>query len=294
LRRAVAFATTVIVELLLIGAGYQLYSTVRMLVLGQSSAAYAHGFAVLHLEQRLHLAWEQPLQQVALRVPGLIPLADAAYVYLYLPFLAITALALFVRDRALYAQMRRTFLLSGGIGLVIFALFPDAPPRLLPGAGFIDTIARFDPRAGYAHNPFANQFAAIPSFHFGWCAAAALFLRRATPWRPVRALLLALPVLMLGTIVVTANHLWLDALAGGGVVLVAALLAAQMPALVGLFLARVQRTPSRPNVRGAVSGSPVYPIVAPARSTRYVGRGELVPNRARYPGVAADRDSRRM
>ncbi|WP_309052032.1 phosphatase PAP2 family protein, partial [Streptomyces sp.] len=58
----------------------------------------------------------------------------------------------------------------------------------------------------------ANQFAAMPSLHFGWALMVAIGLIAATrsPWR---LLWLAHPALTLLVIVGTANHYWLDALA---------------------------------------------------------------------------------
>jgi hypothetical protein len=276
--RCVGLVLTLAVEVLLVGIGYQFYSTVRTLVVGQKRLAVAHGTALLQFEQRLHLAWEQPVQHAALRLPRLIALADAAYVYLYLPFIALTALLLFLRDRELYALARRTFLLSGAIGLIVFALFPDAPPRLLPDAGFVDTIARFDSQAGYAHNPLANQFAALPSFHFAWCTAAALFLRQSIAWRPLRAPLLLAPPLMLATIVLTANHLWIDALAGGVVVLVAARIAASWPATRARLGRQVVMLFGR---RHAAIAATTRGDDTPLLRTRLSPIGERVPDRDR-------------
>lgn len=217
LRAAATLLLTALVEVALIVVAYQLYSTVRVLVAGKAATAIANGNAVLSGERALHLSFEQPLQRLALRARWLIDFCDLYYVYMYLPFIGITAVVLFFADRGRYVRVRRAFLISGGIGLLVFAWFPVAPARLLPGAGFVDTVARFYPDAGYASNHFANQYAAVPSFHFGWSLLATCSLWRVARHGLLRTLLAAAPVLMLVTIIVTANHLWFDALAGATV-----------------------------------------------------------------------------
>ena len=202
-------------------SGYQCYSAVRGMVVGRRAVATAHGFAVLRLEGVLRLDIERPLQGVVLHALWLVRLLNYYYVFMYLPFIAATAVMLFLRNRAFYTRARRAFLISGAIGLMIFALFPVAPPRLLPGAGFVDTVDRYYHEAGYAANPLANQFAAIPSFHFGWCLLASWCLWRIVHRRWLRALIATVPALMLLSIVVTANHLWVDAAVGALVVCVA-------------------------------------------------------------------------
>jgi hypothetical protein len=57
----------------------------------------------------------------------------------------------------------------------------------------------------------ANQFAAMPSLHFGWALMVAIGLIAATRSRG-RWLWLLHPLLTLLVIVGTANHYWLDAI----------------------------------------------------------------------------------
>lgn len=213
-------------EVMLCSAGYLLYSGVRVAVLGQAAAAVVHGWRVLDVEVALHVAFELPLQSLTLRLPGLVQFFNFFYLYVYLPFIALTAVVLFLRDRERYRRARRTFLISGGIGLLIFARFPVAPPRLLPQAGFVDTIKLLYPASYfYPREGHVNQFAAIPSFHVGWVTLGACCLWQTTTRRLFRVLLAAVPPLMLLTVVITGNHLVTDALAGLAVVSVAYVLA---------------------------------------------------------------------
>jgi hypothetical protein len=103
---------------------------------------------------------------------------------------------------------------STALALVLHAVYPLAPPRMLPG--FVDTMARFGPNA-YASSAvasLANQHAAMPSVHFMWAVIVAYGVVRAAR-TPYRWIAVAHPVLTLLAIVATANHYLLDAVVGG-------------------------------------------------------------------------------
>ncbi|MCZ9343411.1 phosphatase PAP2 family protein, partial [Streptomyces sp. TRM76130] len=57
------------------------------------------------------------------------------------------------------------------LALVGFWLYPLAPPRLMPGLGIIDTVHGVQDfsRPDYGTlTALTNQYAAMPSLHFGW------------------------------------------------------------------------------------------------------------------------------
>lgn len=171
------------------------------------------------------LSFERSLQSAIAPIPELAQFFNIYYIAMYLPFIIVTAVYLFVWHRERYVHARRTFLVSGAIGLVVFATFPVAPPRLLPGSGFMDTLRLYLPEMAYEPNSVANQFAAVPSFHFGWCSFAAHCLAQTTASLRVRLGLYAIPLLMLVTIIVTGNHYWFDALVALLIVMLASRLA---------------------------------------------------------------------
>jgi hypothetical protein len=113
--------------------------------------------------------------------------------------------------------------------LVIHVAFPLAPPRMLPSLGFVDTLRESGLRI-YSANPndsVANQFAAMPSLHFGWSVIVASGF--VAVHRTVASLLIVLhPIITLFVIVATANHYWMDAavalaLVGGAAIFVGAM-----------------------------------------------------------------------
>ena len=83
---------------------------------------------------------------------------------------------------------------------------------MLSGHGSVDTLAVHGPRIYSADTTksVANQFAAMPSLHFGWSVMVAVALIAVTR-RRVRWLALAHPALTLLAIVATANHYFADA-----------------------------------------------------------------------------------
>jgi membrane-associated phospholipid phosphatase len=117
-------------------------------------------------------------------------------------------------------------LLSGAIGLVIYYAYPVAPPRLVPGTDFIDTVLQEYHVRRVLMPPFlTNEYAAVPSLHFGWNLVMGVAIWHAFPNLLARWFSVVMPSLMLIAIVVTANHFILDAAAGVIVVIAGAILA---------------------------------------------------------------------
>ena len=65
-----------------------------------------------------------------------------------------------------------------------------------------------------------NEYAAIPSFHFGWIAMASAAIWANTRNLTLRTLARGLTVVMTWAIVASANHLFIDMALGGLVILV--------------------------------------------------------------------------
>jgi hypothetical protein len=94
-------------------------------------------------------------------------------------------------------------ILGGGIA----ALWPVAPPRLMPGHGFVDGLSALVP-------PDYDAFAAFPSFHvFLACAVVAAVdrCRARWCWRLVGH---GYALGMVGLVLVTGNHYVIDCLGG--------------------------------------------------------------------------------
>jgi hypothetical protein len=104
----------------------------------------------------------------------------------------------------------------------VFAFLPVAPPRMFPEFGFVDTVRENSALYGHIEgSDLVNEFAAVPSFHFGWILLVGLAMFQTNKHIVVRIIAVTLPVMMLLAIVLTANHYVIDAVIGGALVLAA-------------------------------------------------------------------------
>lgn len=194
-----------------------LYFLVRGSVVGRATEAMARGLAVLHLEDTLGVLWELELQAWGLSSRFLIELWNGIYFWGHFPTILAIGAWLYFFHRHQYTLLRNALLLSGALGLVIYGLFPTAPPRLMPRFGFVDTMALFS-QANYQAQevqPFVNPYAAVPSLHFGWVFIVGLILVWFFPRNPLAWVIgLGNTAAQAVAIVVTGNHFFFDAFIG--------------------------------------------------------------------------------
>ncbi len=213
------------------------------------SVAFEHAREIIDVEKAMGLYFESDVQQWYLDLPadGLIRFWNVFY---GLAHFLVTAGALFWLFRARkseYSLWRNTLMFTTALALIGFASYSLMPPRLLddPGVygacqiyapevaeaaepgdkivegcdryGYVDTLAvhggwiSFDDERAAS---VTNQYAAMPSMHIGWSVWSMLVLLKLVRRRPLRVLVYAYPWLTLFTIIVTANHYWIDAIGG--------------------------------------------------------------------------------
>ena len=214
---------------------YQVYSAIRNVSEGSKEVAFRHAQQLMDWQAAIGINHEETLQSWALQSKPLIILLNYIYGSLHFIVTAGVVIWLYRRHPGDYPRWRNTLALTTLLALIGFVFWPLMPPRLLHTAAqpgqydFVDTLARYPTFWSFesgAINKISNQYAAMPSLHFGWslfCAAAlAPRLRR----RPARVAAALYPLLTLAAIVLTANHFILDA-AGGVVVFLAGYLLAR-------------------------------------------------------------------
>jgi hypothetical protein len=205
------------------------YRFVRGLTEGDRATAEQNGRILLDIERLTGLDVELGIQSVVLQSRLLIDLCNRIYVFAYWPTIIVALVALFVLDRSLFRVYRNALFISGAIGLVVFATFPVAPPRMAPG--FVDTVHRFTDSTSIARpGDFTNEFAAMPSFHVGWMLLAGLAAMPLVRRWWARALLLVPAGVMTFVVMATANHYLIDAIVGGAVVAAALAVARRIEA----------------------------------------------------------------
>jgi len=212
-------------EPLLLAAALLLYLGVRLLSQGSRSEALRNARRVGELEETLELRVEHAVQGLVVPHDALVTLVNWIYVWGHWPVLAASALWLGRRRPAAYRLARNAVFVSGAIGLAVFALFPVAPPRF-SDPELVDTVVRYTQGYKALQPPsLLNQFAAIPSFHFGWNLLVATILICQVRSLTARVLFAAMPLAMAFSVVATANHFLVDVLAGGAVSLLGLLVA---------------------------------------------------------------------
>jgi hypothetical protein len=206
-------------EVALIAAAALLYTLVRGLTDDRVDVAFANAEWVMSIERTLGIFIEARVQEATIGNGLVLDLANAVYIA-YWPIIIGTLGWLLLRQPASYRLYRNTLLVSGMLSLVVFALFPLAPPRFLPEHGFTDTIAAHS--SGYRDfnaSPLVNEYAAMPSLHLGWVLLISIALVTVSQNRAVRVAAALLPAVMFAAIVLTGNHYILDGLAGSVIVL---------------------------------------------------------------------------
>lgn len=207
-------------EIVIIAATFFGYEQVRHLTRNDTDSAFANARRVVDVEQTMHVFGEHGIQHVAMRMDGLIQFLNHYYVFVHFPVSFTFVGWVVLRHRDLYPRFRNWFLSVTLLALVIHVLYPLAPPRMLDQRGFVDTLHVYGPRI-YSQDTnasVANQFAAMPSLHFGWALLIAMmFIRiKRTRWS---YLALLHPAITLLAIVATANHYIADAAVAGALVL---------------------------------------------------------------------------
>jgi hypothetical protein len=210
----------VVAEALVILIGALLYFQVRGLMHAQTALAIANGEDVIALERWLGIYHERWLQAQVLRADWLVAVSNIVYIFGHWPVVIATLIWLIWKHRPRFARYRSALLISGAIGLAFFLLLPTAPPRLVDGQGFVDTVTERSRAYRVLQPPqLTNQYAALPSLHVGWNLLMGIaIVRNATTWW-ARAFGYVMPAVMFLSTVVTANHYILDGMLGSAIAL---------------------------------------------------------------------------
>ncbi len=201
-------------ELLLVAGLFTVYKAGRMLSTGRTEEAFHNAARIWDAERALRLPDEGSVQRLLLHGDTLVHTANTYYASVHFPATALFLIWLYLRRPDHYLWARSVLVVLTGAALALHLAFPLAPPRMLEAAHLVDTGQVYGPSvygAAPATDTMANQFAAMPSLHFGWALMLALGMIAATSGR-WRALWLLHPALTLFVVVGTANHYWLDAI----------------------------------------------------------------------------------
>ena len=193
------------------------YQVVRGLADHSGAKAFANGLRVLDLEQKAtHRVFELSAQQIADSSQLLLTAAAWTYWNSEFTVIGLALLWVYLRRHEAFSRFRNTILLANVMGLIGYVLLPTAPPRMFPSFGFVDAL---DTMSGLNHGSglvqlAANPYAAMPSLHAADALIVGICLAGVVRNRIGKVLWLLWPVWVWFAVMATANHYWLDVLAG--------------------------------------------------------------------------------
>lgn len=218
------------VQVLIIVGLEKVYEATRGLVPRQQDVALQHAETVIDLEKSWHIFDEWWVQSFVFRHAqwhfGPFTLDQHTLIavinqfYLYSHFLGTLGFLIWLSlwRPVQFRLVRDIIFITTALALVIYIAFPMMPPRLLGVHSglphhyqFKDTLAPIlnyklqQAQIGY------NPYAAMPSLHFAWALILGGTLVLVGRHPLLRLFGLLYPLMMLATIVISGNHLWLDA-----------------------------------------------------------------------------------
>jgi hypothetical protein len=199
-------------EIAIVTSGYLLFMSVRkVLVSDIEDIAVENAGRLIAFETSRGFFWEPQLQEWALQGgQWLMVVFNWLYIISFVPALLAVALGYYIFDRDRYFYYRSIVLLSFVVALVVFSLFPLAPPRMMDG--FVDSIKDYGPSWFDRRDDLSyyNIFAAMPSLHFAWSSLLGVLLFR--HGGPILKFFgVFYPTATLASITITGNHYIMDA-----------------------------------------------------------------------------------
>lgn len=212
-------------QILLVLSAAMLYFLVRGATQGSVEKSEENARSILRLERWMGLDLERGAQELIDTDHVLVMLSNWVYIWGHWPLLIGTLFALHRWRPHDYLRLRNALFVSGAIGMVIYATFPVAPPRLLDPQ-FRDTVTELSRSYRVLQPPgLINRYAAMPSLHAGWNLLAGIAIVRASRQPFIRSVGVVGPIAMAFAVVSTGNHFVLDVVGGAIVALTGSFLA---------------------------------------------------------------------
>lgn len=203
-------------QLLLFAAAYYAYQIVRGTADGKVAVAAWNATTIINLEQSLHVFAEPSVQAWASSTEWIIHGADWMYLNSHFVITVGAIVFIYLRRNDAFYFVRNMFMIAMGFALVGYALYPTAPPRLMPEWGFADSVAMFT-GVRVENEPVSallNLYAAVPSMHVCFALMVGWPLARLVKWRPLKVAWFLYPFLVTFVVVATGNHYFIDAFLG--------------------------------------------------------------------------------
>jgi hypothetical protein len=178
--------------------------------------AFENGWRVIGLEQRLTGLRELTFQGWTESSHFLAVAVSWTYWNSEFTVIGLALLWVYLRRNPAFTRFRNTVLLANVLGLIGYVLLPTAPPRFFTSVGFTNTLGQI---GGLNHGSgliqlAANPYAAMPSLHAADALIVGVVLASVVRHRVWKVVWLLWPAWVWFSVMATANHFWLDVLAG--------------------------------------------------------------------------------
>jgi membrane-associated phospholipid phosphatase len=220
-RRRKATRPFILGELLVVFLLLEVYDYVKSLEAVRMSASLHNGRDVLAIEQTLYMDVESAANHWLVNHHSISTLLVWWYQYSHISGTMAVLTCCYLWFPQIYRSARNSLLLTNVVGMLGFVLVPVMPPRLLPHAGFIDTVAAAGFGSSHGGPVEPAQFAAMPSLHLAWALWVSIVLFAMLRGKAHRGLVFIYPVLTSVAVVATGNHYVLDVVAGLALAMVA-------------------------------------------------------------------------
>jgi membrane-associated phospholipid phosphatase len=201
-------------EVLIIGALLFVYDHIKRIAHRRPSAAEHNGRALLRVERAFDLDIEHGLNHVLTAHHAWSVAASYSYETLWWSTALVVLVIAYWKAPDRYRLLRNVLVAINVVALIVFFIWPVMPPRLIPGAGFVDSVAAAGFGTKHVGRLPADQYAAMPSLHVAWAMYTAWAMTVVSTRRLIRVLVVLLPAVTVIDVMATGNHYLLDCFAG--------------------------------------------------------------------------------
>jgi hypothetical protein len=212
---------------------YVLYQLVNGFIAGGNHyKPFGDAMKIIDFERTLHVFVEPSIQAWVINKHWLMDAADWAYLYSHYVITAGVLAFIYFRRNSSFYFVRNMFAIAMLIALLGYAIFPTAPPALMPEWGFTDAVSQF---LGVSHidgngaaSAFVNVYAAVPSMHVCFAVMTGWPMSRLVRKRWAKIAWMLYPVWITFVVVATGNHYLTDVFLGVLTAAASALLAKEL------------------------------------------------------------------
>ncbi len=205
-------------QVLLFAAYYGIYSVVRGFAEVNGTIAFANSRSIISIERTLHIFVEPQIQAWAMHSHVLMDIASWLYLNAQTTVTIAALFYIYIWHNDRFYEIRNMLAIAMAIALVVYTVFPSAPPRFMPEWGFVDSVAAFTgvhvSHSSASMSALVNPYAAMPSMHIAFSMLISGQLIRVVRHRVLKVAWALYPLLIAFVIIVTANHFILDAVFG--------------------------------------------------------------------------------